>query len=556
MKLKLKLIFASAMVGTLIANAQNSESKYYDNLPFKMEVIKAPEFKTKDYNIKEFGAVGDGTTLNTEAFQKAINKCSENGSGRVIVQSGIWLTGPIVFKSNVNLHLMQGAHIQFSRNFDLYPLIDGYFEGITQVRCQSPLSGFNLENISISGDGIIDGAGDAWRPVKKSKMTDGQWKELNKTGVLNASGNTWWPSKQALEAENVMSEMLKNKSKLTKDDFAKVRDYLRPVMVNFIKCKNVVLEGVTFQNSPAWNLNPIMCENIILRNLNIRNSWYSQNGDGLDLESCKNALIYNCRFDVGDDALCMKSGKDKEGRDRGVPTENVIIADCIVYHGHGGFVIGSEMSGGMRNLKVSNCNFIGTDIGLRFKTARGRGGVVENIYVNDIYMKDIPNEALSFNMYYEAVDPSAAKSAEQSSINTAKFTVDEGTPIFRNFYLNNIYCVGAKTAVVIQGLPEMSIKNIEINNLNMTAEKGIMIFDAENIKLSNVKVDVPSPVINVSQSKNVILDNIVNLKSVDTYLKLSGDKTTEINIKNIKPEYKSKINIGKEVNQKALKIEN
>src|SRR5687768_12631193 len=173
-----------------------------------------------------------------------------------------------------------------------------------------------------------------------------------------------------------------------------IKDFLRPNLLLLTNCKYILLDGPTFQNSPAWCLHPLMSENVTVRNVTVKNPWYAQNGDGIDVESCKNVLIENSVFDVGDDGLCMKSGRDEAGRKRGMPTENVIIRDCIVYHAHGGFVIGSEMSGGARNIWVSNCTFIGTDVGLRFKTARGRGGVVENIFVDGVDMTDIAGEAI------------------------------------------------------------------------------------------------------------------------------------------------------------------
>ena len=187
--------------------------------------------------------------------------------------------------------------------------------------------------------------------------------------------------------------------------YESIKDFLRPNLVLLTNCKYILLEGVTFQNSPAWCLHPLMSEHLTVRNVFVKNPWYAQNGDGIDVESCKNVLIENSVFDVGDDGLCMKSGRDAEGRKRAMPVENVIIRGCTVYSSHGGFVIGSEMSGGARNIYVSNCTFIGADIGLRFKTTRGRGGVVENIFIKDIYMKDIPAEAILFDMYYMAKDP-------------------------------------------------------------------------------------------------------------------------------------------------------
>lgn len=506
--------------------------KYYKGLEFQMPELNVPSFPDRKFYITDFGAKGDGLTINTEAFAKAIDACSKSGGGKVIVPAGLWLTGPISLKSNVNLHLLQGAHIQFTKNFDDYPLIETTYEGTQQYRCTSPISGFNLENVAITGYGIIDGGGEAWRPVKKYKLTANQWKELVASGgVVDKSGNTWWPTEQAMNGEKILSELIKSKKQLTKEDYEKVRDFLRPVMVNLVKCKNILLDGVTFQNSPAWNLHPLMSENIIVRNVTVRNPWYSQNGDGIDVESCKNVIIYNSKFDVGDDAICMKSGKDEFGRRRGIPTENVIIADCIVYHGHGGFTIGSEMSGGVKNIKVMNCNFIGTDVGLRFKSTRGRGGVVENIFIENIYMKDIPTQAVSFNMYYGGAAPTEDIPLEEKSKQAVAFEVNEGTPIFRNIFLKNIYCIGAEDAVVLQGLPEMPIKNIVLNNVLMTSKKGISMFDAEEIIIKDTKIISNEPVIKISQSKNVTIENFDSPGLNNVLLQLQGDKTAAIYLK-------------------------
>lgn len=532
----LTLLISSLISQSLIskpnADIKNEIKKYYKGLEFSMPELKIPRFPNREFLITEFGAKGDGITINTEAFAKAIQACEKSGGGKVIVPAGLWLTGPISLKSNVNLHLMQGAHVQFTKNFEDYPLVETTYEGTKQYRCTSPINGFNLENIAITGDGIIDGGGEAWRPVKKYKLTANQWKELIASGgVVDKSGNTWWPSEQAMNGEKILVELIKSKKELTKEDYEKARDFLRPVMVNLVNCKNILLDGVTFQNSPAWNLHPLMSENIIVRNVTVRNPWYSQNGDGIDVESCKNVVIYNSKFDVGDDAICMKSGKDEFGRKRGIPTENVIIADCIVYHGHGGFTIGSEMSGGVKNIKVSNCNFIGTDVGLRFKSTRGRGGVVENIFIENIYMKDIPTQAVSFNMYYGGAAPTEDISAEEKSKQSVAFEINESTPIFRNIFLNNIYCIGAEDAVVLQGLPEMPIKNIVLNNVFITSKKGISMFDAEEIKISETKIISNEPAIKISQSKNVTIENFDSPGLHNVLLQLQGDKTTAIYLK-------------------------
>ena len=388
-----------------------------DQTSIRFPEIPLPSFPARTFNIRDHGALGDGKTMNTTAIAKTIAACKQEGGGRVVIPAGIWLTGPIQLESNLNLHLEKGALVIFSSNFSDYPLIDTWFEGRPEYRCMSPIYGKDLENIALTGDGVFDGSGEAWRPVKKFKMTEIQWKELLASGgVLDQKGTTWWPSEAAMNGAAYLENLKKSNQQPQLEDYEKVRDFLRPVMVQLSRSKKILIDGPTFQNSPAWNLHPLMSENITIRNITVRNPWYSQNGDGLDLESCRNVVVYNCKFDVGDDAICLKSGRDEAGRRRGMPTENVQIYDCVVYHGHGGFVIGSEMSGGVRNVEIRDCTFIGTDTGLRFKSARGRGGVVENIHIRRIFMKDIPAAAITFNMFYRAKRPSSIPAKQRDSM--------------------------------------------------------------------------------------------------------------------------------------------
>jgi polygalacturonase len=560
--MNLKKILLSAVIFSLSAISANAQEKRPDfsaqfkNLPFRMKQITVPKFPDKSYNIKKYGAVGDGLFLNTKAFEKAIEDCSKNGGGKVIVPAGIWLTGPIYLKSNINLYLEKGALIQFTTDVNEYPIVESNWEGYAQYRCASPIMGKNLKNIAITGNGIIDGAGQVWRPVKKFKLTENEWKALVKSGgVIDKKGDTWWPSKEALEASTIVSAMKEKNEALKKEEAEKYKLFFRPVLLNFVECQNIWLDGVTFQNSPAWNLHPLLCENVIVNNVNVRNAWYSQNGDGIDIESCRNILLYNSRFDVGDDAICIKSGRDEEGRKRGRPTENLIITNCVVYHGHGGVTVGSEMSGGVKNVKVDNCNFIGTDVGLRFKSNRGRGGVVENIWISNIYMKDIPTEALSFNLYYGGLAPAEDKSVEEKMKDQKTFAAGETTPSFRNIYLKNIFCNSAKDAVVLQGLPEMPIRNIEIDNVVFSCERGISIYDADGIKITNAKIYSSAPVVKINQSVNVALENITVKEDTDVFISLLGAKTGKIHLagKNADQLFK-KARISSEVTADALKV--
>ena len=481
------------------------EGKYAYDLP----VIYEPHFRKDTFNIITYGAKADGITLNSKSINDAITACNRQGGGVVLVPPGLWLTGPLVLQSNVNLHLEANAVLHFTADFDQYPLINTTYEGLAAVRCQAPVSGVNLENIAITGSGIIDGGGDAWRIVKKAKLTDSQWKKLVASGgLLGEDSVTWYPSKQSyLGSKTSHAGVITPGSKPA--DYTGIKDFLRPNMISISSCKNVLLEGVTFQNSPAWCLHPLLCENITLRGIYAKNPWYAQNGDGVDLESCSNGQILDCTFDVGDDGICIKSGRDEQGRKRGKPTENLVVHNCTVYHAHGGFVIGSEMSGGARNIYVSDCSFLGTDIGLRFKTTRGRGGIVENIYTANINMKDIPGEAILFDMYYAAKDPVPLAGEKRAAPKVQALPVTEATPRFRNFYINNVVCSGAEKAVFIRGLPEMPVSNIFLRNLVIKANEGISCLEATGIHFSNVYLVTSSgkAPIQTRNTKDITTDN-------------------------------------------------
>jgi polygalacturonase len=500
----------------------------------KLPVITTPTFKKDTISIAKNGAVPDGHTLNTKHINNAIDACNKKGGGVVLVPAGLWLTGPVVLKSNVNLHLAAGATLLFTEDKNEYPLVKANWEGLPQMRNQSPVSATGATNIAITGKGIIDGNGDGWRAVKKDKLTETQWKKLVASGgLLSDDQKTWYPSDKFYKGSKMQNPGAISPEK-DAAFYESIKDFLRPNLLLLTSCKNILLEGVTFQNSPAWCLHPLMCEQLTVRNVFVKNPWYAQNGDGIDVESCKNVLIENTVFDVGDDALCMKSGRDVEGRKRGMPTENVIIRGCTVYAAHGGFVIGSEMSGGARNIYVSNCTFLGTDIGLRFKTTRGRGGIVENIFIKDIYMKDIPAEAILFDMYYMAKDP-VALAGEKRELPKAEFkTVDETTPQFRNFHISNVYCNGAEKGIFVRGLPEMHIKDIVLENMVLQAKKGFDVQEATGITFKNIKMisDETNPVVDIVQSDKLFFDNITYKDGSALLFRISGERSNAINIKN------------------------
>ena len=513
--------------GVSVASSEKASSAVL-KLPFKMPEVQIPKFKTDTLNIIDFGAVPNTEELCTKAINEAIAKSSASGGGVVVIPSGLWTTGPIKMKSNVNLHTKNGAYISFTSDLSQYKLIESYFEGNKVIRCESPIMGIDLENIAITGEGIFDGNGSQWRPVKIGKMTSNQWDELVKSGgVLSKDGKIWYPSKGAYIGNEERDKLPKTQTIANMEPF---KESLRPVMVSFVNCKKLLLDGVTFQNSPAWNVNPLMCEHLTLRNLTIRNPWYSQNGDGLDIESCRIGTVTNCRFDVGDDAICIKSGKDKEGRERAKPTELFVITDCVVYHAHGGFVIGSEMSGGVRNIFVKNLTFNGTDCGLRFKSVRGRGGVVENIWMEDIRMNNIPTDAINFNLYYFGKSLSEDKLTGEVTVD--KVPVSEETPVFKNMYFKNIYVNGAAQALKIMGIPEMPVENIQFQNMIIRSDVGIQMNYTRKIDFKNIdlRLDKPGIAVSFSNSQNINIESI-KAKGENQMFWVGGATTKDISLK-------------------------
>jgi polygalacturonase len=451
----------------------------------------------------------------------------------VIIPRGTWLTGPITLKSNIELYTESGALVVFSTDKNLYPLVSTNFEGFDTYRCTSPINGRNLENIAITGSGIFDGSGDVWRAVKKEKLTESQWKKLIASGgLVSANGKTWYPSQQFIDGEKV-AEMNVPRSLKTQAEFEKIKDFLRPVMVSLVSCKKVLLDGPTFQNSPAWCIHPWLCEDLTVRNLTVRNPWYSQNGDGIDIESCKNSIVHDSNFDVGDDAICIKSGKDKEGRDRGIPTENLIVKNCTVYHGHGGVTVGSEMSGGVRNMHVSNCTFLGTDVGLRFKSNRGRGGVVENIYISNIEMINIPTQAISFNLYYSGKSVSEDMEAGADGQLPKLLPVTEETPQFKNIFIRDVNCKGAFQGIFLQGLPEMNLQNIQLSNIQMEADYGLICSDVSGVKIKNLTlITKKGPVVDLKNSTDLNIDGLSGSNERLPIIHISGSRTGKITFKN------------------------
>lgn len=507
-----------------------------------------PSFRDYETTIIEHGAIADGKSLNTEAINNAISACSEKGGGKVIIPEGLWITGPIQMKSNVNLHVSKGALVMFSKNLDDYPLIENYFEGNKQVRAMPLLYANELQNIAITGEGVFDGSGQIWRPVKKSKLTSSEWRRLlKKGGAVDEEKEIWYPNEAALEVSRdrrlLQTETIEEKEKY--------KAYLRPSLVNILNCDKVLFDGPTFQNSPGWCIHPLLSKNITFVNINVRNPWNAQNGDGIDFESCRFVHLENSTLDVGDDAICLKSGKNEEGRRRGVPTEDVMIKNCVVYHGHGGFVVGSEMSGGVRNVKITDCTFMGTDVGLRFKSNRERGGIVENIEISNINMIDISTNAIGFNLFYGGLSVVEQNElGEKQEIKAVPVT--EATPQFKNITIKNVVCNGAHTAIYVNGLPEMPVENMILENVHIKADNGGSFTYAKGIKLKDVVIESADGVdFKFNNTESVEMDAGVEKQNRKTNIVIEGERSKKyvINYK-ITPE----LVLNSDVNPEEIKV--
>lgn len=474
--------------------------------------VELPVICDVKYSITDFGAVPGGRQSNTAAFRRAVETAWNQGGGHVIVPPGLWLTGPVELRSGIDLHIEKGAVLLFDKNPEEYPLRVTEYEGVRRVRALSPIHAADADNISITGRGIIDGNGHLWRMAKEFKFTSRQWKKMTAaspdTVYPTEEGQMWFPTRSAYEGFLAGEPDLQA---VSEEEALKAAapyyDFYRPVMVSLIRCSRVLIEGVALENSPAWNIHPIYCRDLTIRDAMIRNAAFAQNGDGLDLESCSRVEIDNVQFDVGDDAICMKSGKNAEARLIPIPTENVYIHDCTVFHGHGGFSVGSEMSRGIRNILVERCVFIGTDVGIRFKSTLGRGGVVENITIRDITMLRIPGEAIILTMGY-VLFHAKQEHHDGNYIPGETRITPEDIPEFKDIHISRVVCQGAGCGLRIEGLSQMPIHDMVLEDISLTAKDGYAVAEAENIRLKHVEF------IEEATGKNIVFEDKI-LRSGD-----------------------------------------
>lgn len=447
-------------------------------------------------NVISCGAKADGKTLNTQIIQKAIDETYQKGGGTIYFPAGVFLTGKIHLKSYITLFIEAGSTLLFSDNFDDYlPMVQSRWEGTDVVNFSPLIYAWEAENITITGRGTLDGQGKKW------------WDYHHWLYSQAADFKSDW---QKLFAKNNKEVILPDQPGMI------VRGFCRPPFFQPMHCKNVRVEGVTLTNSPFWTINPEFCENVTIDGVTINNP-ISPNTDGINPESCKYVHISNCHISVGDDCITIKSGKDVAGRKMAAPCENITITNCTMLRGHGGVVIGSEMSGGVKKVTISNCIFEGTDRGIRIKSTRGRGGVVEDIRVSNIIMKDIRMEAIKLNMFYQ-----------KSELEP----VTERTPAFRNIHFNGI-TGNAKQAGFLLGLEEMKISNISFTDIRLESEIGFTVKDAEDITFNNVVVSASaSPSLAIDNSKYIDINSFSSLTPQTEVPVIRLNNTDQVSIRN------------------------
>lgn len=439
-----------------IAFSQSSDDAWKTEYPKILARIKPPKFKKKDYLITKFGAVGDGKTLCTEAIKKAIAECNKKGGGRVVVPAGEWLTGTIHLKSNVNLHISKGATVKFSTNQkDYLPIVLTRYEGMELMHTSPLIYAYQQQNIAVTGEGTLDGQGKAnfWKWEGRPAW-GGDPKGINSRIYIDKLYDLM--TRGVPVSERVFGE----------------GHYLRPNFIQPYKCKNVLIEGVKIIDSPMWEVHPVLCENVTVRKIHI--STHGPNNDGCNPESCKDVLIEDCYFDTGDDCIAIKSGKNEDGRRINVPSENIIVRNCVMKDGHGGITIGSEISGGVRNVFAENNTLDSQKLwtALRVKNNASRGGKLENLYFRNIKVGQVSMAAVVIDFNYGE----GAKGAH--------------TPVVRNYVVENLTCQKAQRAVDLQGLNNAPVEEIIMKNCTFEkTEKENIVKNVNQIKLENVRIN-------------------------------------------------------------------
>ncbi|WP_394775733.1 glycoside hydrolase family 28 protein [Flavobacterium sp.] len=461
-----KSVLICGAIAVLVLSCAKQTSKVSDSDPWKkMELIiksiPVTQFPDKTFNINDFGAVADGKASNTIAFEKAIKACVQNGGGKVLVPNGKYLTGPIHLESNVNLHLEDNAEILFSIDPKEYPIVHTSFEG-TELMNYSPLIyAKNKTNVAITGKGILNGQANSTNWWIWSGGKDYGWKK----GI---------PSQNDPKNREVLVDMAERNVPVSERVFGEGR-YLRPNFIEFFECNTVLVKDITVINSPFWILHPIKTNNIIIDGVTVNS--HGPNNDGCDPEYSQNVLIKNCTFNTGDDCIAIKAGRDADGRKVAIPSKNIIVQNCKMIDGHGGVVIGSEISAGVNNVFVENCvmDSPNLDRAIRIKTNSKRGGVIEDIFVRNLEVGTVKECVLLVTMFYNVYGSQ-----------TGNFI-----PIVRNISLENVTVKnGGKYAVWAEGYEQSPVENITLKNVTVhKVDKVSLLKNVKNINFINTIVN-------------------------------------------------------------------
>ncbi|MGC4094067.1 MAG: glycoside hydrolase family 28 protein [Polyangiaceae bacterium] len=451
--------------------------------PFAMPALERPRFPPHSVELPAFGGVAGGSQSNTEAFRRAIAELSRLGGGTLEVPAGVWLSGPIHLASNIHLHVQRGAEIRFSQRFaDYLPAVFTRWEGIEVYNYSPLIYARDAENVAVTGEGVLNGQGEAWWPWKKTQQP--------------FAARLYQFAEQGTAVEQrVLAE----------------EGGLRPSFLQTISCKNVLVEGVTLRDGPMWTIHPVYSENVIVRRVRVET--HGPNNDGCNPDSSRNVLIEDSFFSTGDDCIVLKSGLNEDGWRVAKPTENVVIRRIHGERGHGGVVIGSEMSGGVRNVYAHDSEFIGTDRGLRMKSMRGRGGVVERIYYENVRHSGIRLLPVEITTFYNA---STLKPLTQTP------------PLIRDVFVRNLSSEGGQRALEIVGLPEQPIASVHFDNVTSSAEQGAHCVACQDVEFSNTHIAarIP-PQFQIEKSSNIRVDrscsNEGQCVSVDAESRVSVD---------------------------------
>jgi polygalacturonase len=478
-------------------------------VPEILKRIVPPQFPSRNFDVTKFGAVADGKTTNTTAFRDTIAACVKAGGGRVVVPAGKYLTGPIHLLSGVNLHLEEGAEIIFSDNPEDYlPVVLVRVGGIELYNYSPLIYARDCTNIAVTGKGKLNGNARRWWEWARRETRTGF--EMGAKGV---------PVDQRI--------------------FGKPEHAIRPSFLSFVSCTNILLEDFTIGSGPNWTIHPIYCLNTTIRGVKVITD--GPNNDGIDPDSCRDLLVENCTFDTGDDCVVLKSGYNEDGWRVGRPTENIIMRNCTSKRGHGGLVIGSEMSGGVRDVFMEDCQFEGTDRAIRIKSRADRGGVVENIFARNLKVKNMQHEVAILNMDYgtDRNKPIASK-----------------PPVFRDMQFENITGDGVPTAILIQGMSDSPIENIRFVNMTINSTKGVVANCAEGLVFENVQITPASgPVFSLTDTTDTTIKGSIAPKGTELFLQLGGQTSRAVTLESCDlSRAVKKFEVGADINPQEVQI--